>query len=302
MKNDLPVSLIVEGYNYSEEGGLDRFRQALAAAVRMQQEGIVDEVLLIDTAGQAEIFDLLRDFPTVARVEAIGLSYDDAKARAAEQSIGEYVLYLDGDCLPSPGWAEAHLAALIGGEAEATGGFTRYDGGFLSAVCTILDFGFLLPRKPRRIGCYASNNSGFKRSVLLSIPTVQEGLRCNCYAHAQFLQRAGHPVLLVPRAEVRHAVTPFYKERFRQGFDAVGACWINPSLTETRFLRLGVFAAPLFYGVAVWRDFRRALSGYRDLDLAVPQLLLALPLFPLFRLVDFAGMLRALLAGQDALR
>lgn len=300
MNNGFAVSLIVEGYNYSEEGGLDRFRQSLAAAVSIQQAGIVDEVLLIDTAGQPEIFDLLRDFPSVSRVEAIGMSYDDAKARAAEQSIGQYVLYLDGDCLPSPGWAEAHLAALVSGQAEATGGFTRYEGGFFSAVCTVLDFGFLLPRKSRRIGCYASNNSGFQRSVLLSIPTVRDGLRCNCYAHAQYLLRAGMPVLLVPGAEVVHALPPFFKERLRQGYDAVGACWINPDLPEGRWLRLGIFAAPLFYGVAVWRDFRRVLAGYRDLDLALPQMLFALPLFPLFRMLDLAGMLRALVAGRVA--
>jgi hypothetical protein len=290
----LPVSLIVEGYTYAEVGGFDRFRQSLGSAVRMQQDGIVREVLLIDTAGRPELIDLLREFPTVSRVEAIGMKYDDGKMRAAEQASGEFVLYLDGDCLPGPGWPHAHLAALVSGEAQATGGFTRYDGGFLSAIYTILDFGFLLPRKSRRLGCYASNNSGFRRSLLLARPMLKDGLRCNCYAHAQFLQRSGNGMLLVPDAAVRHAVQPFFIERFRQGFDAVGACWVNPALPETRFLRLGVLAAPLFYGVAVWRDFRRLLTGYRDLDLAMLQVPFALPLFPLFRLVDFAGMLRAL--------
>ncbi len=290
----LPVSLIVEGYTYTEIGGFERFRRSLTAAVAMQNEGIVREVLLIDTAGQAEIFDLLRDFPTVTRVAAIEMGYDDAKALAARQSTGDYVLYLDGDCLPDPGWAEAHLEALVSGEAEATGGFTRYDGGFLAAVDTILDFGFLLPRKRRRIGCYASNNSGFKRSLLLSIPAIKNGLRCDCYAHAQYLQRTGKQVLLVPGARVLHAVQPFLVERFRQGFDAVGACWVNPALVETRFLRLGILAAPLFYGVAVWRDFRRLLAGYRDLDLSWWQVPAALVLLPLFRLVDLAGMVRAL--------
>ena len=92
----------------------------------------------------------------------------------------------------------------------------------------------------------------------------------------------------------QYPVQPFFIERFRQGFDAVGACWVNPALPESRFLWLGVLAAPLFYGVAVLRDFRRLLTGYRDLDLAMLQVPFALPLFPLFRLVDFAGMLRAL--------
>ena len=51
----LAVSLIVEGYTYAEVGGFDRFRQSLGSAVRMQQDGIVREVLLIDTASHEAI-------------------------------------------------------------------------------------------------------------------------------------------------------------------------------------------------------------------------------------------------------
>jgi glycosyltransferase involved in cell wall biosynthesis len=291
---DVEVSVIVEGFNYAEGGGLERLRQALDAAVSMQKHKTGREVLLIDTAGQPELTQVLQQFPTVKRVPAIGMKYDQAKTRAAEQAQGEFVLYLDGDCLPAPGWIDAHLAALAGGEAQATGGFTRYEGGFLSHIYTILDFGFLLPRKSRRLGCYASNNSGFRRSALLACPPPTDGLRCNCYAHAQSLQRSGNGVLMVPGAAVCHAVQPFFSERFRQGFDAVGACWVNPALSETRFLRFGVLAAPLFYAISVARDFQRLLAGYRDLDMPAWQLPLAMPLCPIFRIVDFAGMLRAL--------
>lgn len=295
----MEVSLIVEGFTFAEVGGIERFRQSLSAAVGMQQARAGSEVLLIDTTGNSELRELLRQFPSVTRVEAIGMKYDDAKMRAAGQAHGEYVLYLDGDCLPDPGWLEAHLSVLSSGRAQATGGFTRYDGGFLGAVHSILDFGFLLPRKSRHLGCYASNNAGFRRSLLHACPVPQDGLRCNCYAHAQFLQRAGNPVLMVPEAAVRHAPQPFFIERFRQGFDAVAACGVNPALAETRLLRLGIAAAPFFYAINVWRDWKRLLSGYRDLDLAAWQVPFAAPLFPIFRVVDFAGMLRALSARRE---
>ncbi len=100
---------------------------------------------------------------------------------------------------------------------------------------------------------------------------------------------------MVPAAKVRHLPQPFFPERFRQGYDRVAACWADPALRETAWLKLGPLAAPLFYAENVWLDWRRLHQGRRDLAMTRWQALLAVPLFPLFRLVDFAGMLRALL-------
>ena len=79
-----------------------------------------------------------------------------------------------------------------------------------------------------------------------------------------------------------------------QGFDAVGACWVNPSLRERPWLALGFFAAPLFYAETVLLDYRRIFAGYRDLGVSFWALPFTLVLFPLFRLVDLAGMVKAL--------
>lgn len=57
-------------------------------------------------------------------VDAVGLGYDDAKMMAAREARGGYLLYLDGDCLPQPGWKEAFLGKLRAG-ATAVGGYTR---------------------------------------------------------------------------------------------------------------------------------------------------------------------------------
>ncbi len=153
-----------------------------------------------------------------------GLDYDGAKQKAAASARGVYVLFLDGDCLPAPGWLDHHLSPLRRGEAQATGGFTRYDGGYMAAVATVLDFGFLLPRGRRVLGCYASNNCGFKRDLLADVPIPAGPMRCRCFAHAQTLLRHGTPVTMVPEAAVRHEVQPFFRERYRQGYDAVAAC------------------------------------------------------------------------------
>lgn len=290
----LEVSIIVEGYTCVEIGDVERFRRSLASAVGMlQQASNAGEVLVIDTSGSPELAGIVAEFPGVRMVKAIHLKYDDAKFVAAQEALGEYLLYLDGDCLPNAQWLDAHLSALKNG-ADATGGFTRYDGGFLAAIESILDFGFLIPLKRRTLGCYASNNAGFRRSILLIHRYPDGELRCNCYAHAQELRRLGRPVVLIPEARVLHRVQPFFVERFRQGFDAVGACWVNPSLRERPWLALGFFAAPLFYAETVLLDYRRIFAGYRDLGVSFWALPFTLVLFPLFRLVDLAGMVKAL--------
>lgn len=219
---DSSVTIIVESYNFTEDRDAAPLRRALHAACELRREDPAGrEVILTDAAPSGALSMLLKDFPEVRSVAASGLSYDEAKFRAVREARGEYVVFLDGDCVPQPGWLEAHCAALRSGEAVATGGFTRYEGGWFAALCTLLDFGFLLPLERRSLGCYASNNSGFHRPTLLEIPMCESELRCNCYAHAQALMRARKPVLLIPEARVRHKTPLFFwgtfPPRFRHG-------------------------------------------------------------------------------------
>ena len=292
------VSVVVESYNHAEgSSGLDRMRIALETATRMLDEHGNAALLVTDAAGDPELAKFVeREFPRARVIDAVGLGYDEAKLEAAVQADSDFVLYLDGDCIPVPGWLEAHLSALRAGH-HATTGFTRYDGGWRGAIESVLDFGFMLPASDRMAACYSSNNAGFLRETLLEIPQPPGAMRCRCYAHAQELLRRGKPVRMVPSAKTFHERQPLVAERFRQGFDAVAACWVNPALPETRLLRLGIFAAPLFYARAVLFDWRRVLGAREDLGLASWQAVASLPLFPLLRLIDLAGMVRALSPG-----
>jgi Glycosyl transferase family 2 len=290
------VSVVVESYTHGEGSDLDRVTQSLGAAVAMVDAHGAGEVLVADSSADPALAELLeREFPGVRRIDAAGLGYDEAKLLTAQEARGTYVLYLDGDCIPLEGWLEHHLGALRSGRA-ATGGFTRYDGGFLGAIGSVLDFGFLLPLEERVLDCYAFNNSGFRRDVMLEAPPPEGAMRCRCYAHAQLLQRRGSPVWMVPEARVRHERQPFFRERYRQGFDMIAARWVDPELPGAGLLKLGPLAAPVFYGHVV-RDCHRLWSSRRDLELASWQVVPAATLAALSRLVDLAGIVRALLPG-----
>lgn len=294
---ELEVSVIVESFTHGEGSALDRVRLALRAATEMVDANGDGEVLVADSSGELAFARFLeREFPAVRRIDGGGLGYDEAKLKAAYEARGRFVVYLDGDCIPAPGWLGHHLDALRSG-TPATGGFTRYDGEFMGAVESVLDFGFLLPAAPRPLGCYASNNVGFLRELLLETPVPEGPMRCRCFAHAQLLERRGTPVRMIPMARVRHERQPLLRERYRQGYDIVAACWTDPTLPQSRLLSRGVLAAPAFYRDAVAYDWRRIRDGGRDLGLVGWRASAAAALAPALRLVDLAGMVRALAPG-----
>jgi Glycosyl transferase family 2 len=298
MSNNSEFSIIIESYNLSEGGALDRFRTSLHTALAMvkttQRRG---EVLVVDvTNGDVESM-LQTDFPEIRRVSAAGLGYDAAKMeRALQQSSADYLLYLDGDCIPQKGWLESLLIELDAGTG-AVGGLTVYDGGFLAKIMSVMDFGFFYPSNRRPLKCYASNNCGFNRATLIAQPVPTGDQRCKCYHHAQCLLRSETPMYLIPSAMVLHEMPPILRERTRQGYDVVTAGREDPQTTEARFLKFGPFALFPLYMLQVLLDWQRIVAGRKVLKLSKWQLMFAIPLFPFFRLLDLVGMIYAFFRG-----
>jgi glycosyltransferase involved in cell wall biosynthesis len=295
------VSIILESYNHTEGSSLDRLAISLRAALRTASKYGAAEVLLADSSADPELPAMLvDDLSEVRRVDATGHPYDQAKEIAASQAQGDYILFLDGDVIPDhDDWAAAHVYVLRNG-AVATTGFTRYEGGYFQQLCTVMDFGFLLPVEDRDARCYTSNNAGFRAETLREFPIPKGPLRCHCYEHADLLRRRGTPMRLVPAATGKHEKQPFWDERFRRGFDQVGACWTNKSLPEARLLKLGPLAAPLFYARDVLLDWRNILRSRRDLGFGPLKVAAALVLMPFLRLPDLVGIVRALVTPPRA--
>ena len=287
-------SIITETYNLVEGAKVKSLRRALEYATSIAERNGAGEVLLADVDGRPEIGEMLKDFPFVRRVPCHGLPYDAAKNRAVEAARGEYVAFLDGDCVPEGAWLDSLLAPLRSGASIATCGYTSYAGGFWAAIQTVMDFGFLLPRESRAVDCYPCNNWASRRTELLARPIPVENLRCSCYPHAQAMARRGAPIVMVPAAHVRHDLPPFWAERLRRGWDLVAVCWVDPVLAESRLLRLGLMALPAFYLGNVALDWKRLRSARREVGMSRLQATLALGLMPLLRVIDIVGIVRAL--------
>jgi Glycosyl transferase family 2 len=289
------VAVIVESFNETEHSSVERLAAALEAARREARTYGDARVLLADSGGNPRVERLLAErFPDVERLEAGACDYDLAKNQAAGAADARVVAYLDGDCLPADGWLAALVRPILSGDAVATGGFTTYEGGWLSRVLSVMDFGFLLPRRRRPLGCYASNNVAFAADALERTPIPPGEMRCQCYAHAQLFERQGTPLRLEPDARVRHEALPIVNERLRRGWDIVTAARVDPELTEARWLGLGLRAAPLFWLHHAGWDMRRAIRSGGDVGLGPAARVAAVPVMLALRLLDLFGIVTAL--------
>ncbi len=235
----MKVSIITEAYNITEgqsTEALVRTIQFIDAYLAMHSDA---EALLMDSSGGELASRLLEGMSKNWRcVSRQGASYDDLKDIGAEEARGQYVCYLDGDCIPhSKDWVDLILAPIITGSTPVVGGLTIYENdSALAHACSILDFGFLFHEAGSSIGCYASNNIAFEREFRVASKVPKTGLRCACYAHAMQMMRNGTPVILEPNARVYHELPSLRKERYRRGYDHVAACWADPLLPATKML------------------------------------------------------------------
>ena len=233
MSTEPEVSLVTECFNLGEGQSIDSLAAAIAALIDIA-EPIDAEVLVMDASSDPRVVALVPDDARVRRIAAPGLGYDELKNLGAERAQGAYVAYLDGDCRPlNADWLDRLLAPIRAGQADATGGLTRYDDPSAAGIAaTVMDFGYAWDDPQGRMGCYSSNNVAFSRSVRCEVPVAASDLRCNCYAHTQELWRRGKRVQFVPQAVLLHEPPDVASERYRRGWDVVAACWSNPLQVE----------------------------------------------------------------------
>ena len=290
------VAVVVESFNETEHSSVERLAKALGMAERATREYGNAKVVLADSGRSADVSDLLAErFPGVERITSDVYDYDAAKRMAASGAGAEVVVFLDGDCEPvGDDWLPSLIRPIVSGKAVGAAGFTMYEGGWLRRVLSVMDFGFLIPRRERPVACYASNNSAFRADALACTPTVEGEMRCRCFSHAQEFARRGTPVYLAPDALAYHEAVPVVRERIVRGWQLVGAARVDPHLREARWLRFGVLAAPLYWAQNVALDTVRAINGGRDFGLGPFSRAAAVPVMASLRTIDLVGIVIAL--------
>lgn len=237
------ISLVTEAFNLAEGQSQDAFVRALQTVENIASEQDDVEVIAVDpTPGNIAASIITDRYPHVHSLHLPGKTYDGQKNAAAHAAQGEFLVFLDGDCVPQrKTWLADLISPFSDPDIHAVGGLTLYEGqDITSKAMSVLDFGFLFaPDTHGRLGCYASNNVAFRRDSYLALQAPDDGvLRSYCYKHAQLFLRAGRGVLAEHRAFVLHELPDVTKERLRRGYDYVAALWADPELEETAPLAL----------------------------------------------------------------
>ncbi len=234
------VTLVTEAYNLAEGQSEASFLRAVGEIDAIARRTANVNVVVIDpTPGNIAAPILARHFPHIKALHLAGESYDGQKNTVCQMAQTEFVVFLDGDCKPKrEDWLAQIVTPFADAKIPAVSGMTFYeDFSITGKAMSILDFGFLFVPEGGALGCYASNNVAFRRKAVLQFSIPDAGLmRCNCYLHAQQMQRAGMPVRFHPQALVLHELPDIKKERHSRGYHYVAAVWANPELAETAWL------------------------------------------------------------------
>jgi hypothetical protein len=302
------ATIVVETFNLAEGQSLDSLRDALSAACIAAREGKGSghSVMLVDpSGGDPRVAQLLAslDGPVRYVPTPVDARYDGSKDMASQLAASEFVVYLDGDCVPvySAGqWLDAMLEPLRTTDAAGAGGITVYRGkSFVYLACTVMDFGYLADHAdgdvPTALGCYASNNAAFRRDWRATTPAARPPVRCACYSHTQFAARNGSSIVLAasPYSMVDHELPPFFRERVRRGRDAVRAVRIDPLAEEAEFFSRPdgrmVRGVLDFYSAVVETDRRHLETFSAWMGSSQRTQTIARLSFPVFRLIDAFG-------------
>jgi hypothetical protein len=234
------VLLVTEAYNLAEGQSEEAFLRAVAAidCIAAKRGNVTIAVVDPTVDGVAKPL-LAGSHPHIEVWSLPNQNYDGQKNSIAQSASSDLIVYLDGDCHPlHDTWLDTLIAPFSDLEVSAVGGLTYYDDFSVTGIAmSILDFGYLYGESGQNLGCYASNNVAFRRETLCVMPIPHDGeMRCQCYKHAQLLQRANKSVRLAAEAVVLHELPDVEKERFRRGYDHVSAIWHDPQLAETPWL------------------------------------------------------------------
>jgi glycosyltransferase involved in cell wall biosynthesis len=113
-----------------------RIGRTVAAVAEQRRNGQDLEVLVVDDGSTDATAARAREAgaTVIAGVRAEG-NPAAARNRAAREAAGEILIFLDADCLPSPGWLSAHCAAQRQGHAIVGGSLALPSGLTWTARC-----------------------------------------------------------------------------------------------------------------------------------------------------------------------
>lgn len=199
------VSVIIRTYNRAH-----LLKRALHSLARQTLSNEQFEVVVVDDGSK----DSTRDLCDTMRRKRPNLRYissDTNNGLGSATNIGvraargDYLLFIDDDCIAKEDWVE-RLSASLNQKQIVTGAVASPVLNYIKLCHNIAEFHPFMPgRKARPVEFIVGANMGFRRSVLKRLSGTQEGRRCA--EDMELILRArlqGYRIYFVPDAVVTH--------------------------------------------------------------------------------------------------
>jgi Glycosyl transferase family 2 len=208
--------------------------------------------------------DVRRILPALRVVRSTGTTSYDLKNTGAQAAASEFVVLLDADCVPRPGWWRALIEHHHRHpEAAAISGKTLYRAeGLLPRIFALIDRSYVDAGGPGPTRAISNNNGAFRRDLLLRFPLQNDLGPFGSKIHSDKIQAAGGELRFEPDMIVEHRYGgwPMQRADRRQiGFAMTRYRQLNGEADHAWIFRLGALGLPLVLAMAIAGTWKRCL-------------------------------------------
>ena len=200
--SERPIASIVTVIDYKAGGNeaWDDLRLTLKGLARQDYREPVEFLLVEPIDSNRVPDDLQRILPGLRIVRAAGRTSYDLKNRGAQAATADFVVFIDADCPPRPGWWRAIIEHhRRHPEAAAISGRTLYRArGLLPRIFALIDRSYVDCGGPGRTRAISNNNGAFRRDILLRFPLQNELGPFGSKGHAEQIMEAGGELRFEP--------------------------------------------------------------------------------------------------------
>ncbi len=199
------VSIIIRTYNRA-----NLLKRALSSLANQTLSTEQYEVIVVDDGSEDSTRDVCnmmqRKLPNIKYISSdTNNGLGSATNLGVRSARGDYILFIDDDCIAKKDWAE-RLSKLLKREHIVAGSVVSPVTNYIKLCHNIAEFHSFMPgRKAGPVEFIAGSNMGFRRSVFNELNGTQENRRCA--EDMEFILRArlkGYRIYFVPNAVVTH--------------------------------------------------------------------------------------------------
>lgn len=265
---------IVSDYRGGEARSWEDLQRTLAALASQDFDEPI-EYLLLENRDDLENMpeELPRVLPGVRVIGCDARGSYEMKNVGSREASAEFVMMLDADCTPEPGWVRAGVEALRAhDDVVAVSGRTVYPGrSTMERALGLLSRGFVDRGEAGEVKLLSTNNM-IARGDRLSTDELPEGTGAFAYRIlTERWRREGDKLYFAPAMKVTHQFEGWSMERDMRrqvGWTSIRIRQLDASIPGARVVRrFGVASIPLLYAYRIVESTGRSLRLFRHFGL-----------------------------------